>query len=60
MKGIILTNAYVNTGDIAFQPERLKQEFELLGVEIDVIPNDLQFTVTVSPSTTNAFWVASA
>ncbi len=46
MKGIILTNAYVNTGDIAFQPERLKQEFELLGVEIDVIPNDF-FPITV-------------
>ena len=46
MKGIILTNAYVNTGDIAFQPERLKEEFELLGVEIDVIPNDF-FPITV-------------
>ena len=40
MKGIILTNAYVNTGDIAFQPNRLKEEFEKLGVSIDVKPND--------------------
>lgn len=40
MKGIILTNAYVNTGDIAFQPTRLKEEFERLGVRIDIKPND--------------------
>lgn len=40
MKGLILTNAYVNTGDIAFQPERLKEEFEKLGVLVDVLPND--------------------
>lgn len=40
MKGIILTNAYVNTGDIAFQPTRLKEEFEKLGICIDVRPND--------------------
>ncbi len=40
MKGIIFTNAYVNTGDIAFQPDRLKQEFENLGVEICVKAND--------------------
>ncbi len=40
MKGIILTNAYVNTGDIAFQPTRLKEEFEKLGVGIDIKPND--------------------
>ena len=46
MKGIILTNAYVNTGDIAYQPDRLKEEFEKLGVEIDVIPNDF-FPVSV-------------
>ena len=46
MKGLILTNAYVNTGDIAFQPNRLKEEFELLGVEIDVLPNDF-FPVSI-------------
>ncbi|MBQ7372958.1 MAG: RimK family alpha-L-glutamate ligase [Clostridia bacterium] len=40
MKGIILTNAYVNTGDIAFQPLRLKEEFEKLGVKTDILPND--------------------
>lgn len=46
MKGIILTNAYVNTGDIAFQPNRLKEEFERLNVEIDIIPNDF-FPISV-------------
>ena len=45
MKGIILTNAYVNTGDIAFQPQRLKEEFEKLGVNVDVVPNDFFPTV---------------
>ncbi|MBE5742386.1 MAG: RimK family alpha-L-glutamate ligase [Clostridiales bacterium] len=40
MKGLILTNAYTNTGDIAYQPERLKEEFEKMGVQIDVRPND--------------------
>lgn len=45
MKGLILTNAYVNTGDIAFQPNRLKQEFEGLGVLIDVLPNDFFPTI---------------
>lgn len=39
MKAIILTNAYTNTGDIAYQPERLKEEFEKLGVSADVKPN---------------------
>ena len=39
MKGLILVNAYVNTGDIAYQPERLKEEFEKLGVKIDIKPN---------------------
>lgn len=46
MKGIILTNAYVNTGDIAYQPNRLKEEFENLGVNIDVLPNDF-FPISV-------------
>ena len=46
MKGIILTNAYVNTGDIAYQPDRLKFEFEKLGVKIDITPNDF-FPVSV-------------
>ena len=40
MKALILTNAYVNTGDIAFQPNRLKEELELLGVETDIKAND--------------------
>ena len=47
MRGLILTNAYVNTGDIAYQPDRLKQEFELLGVSADVLPNDF-FAVEIS------------
>ena len=40
MKALILTNAYVNTGDIAYQPDRLKYEFEKLGVETDIRPNN--------------------
>lgn len=46
MKGIILTNAYVNTGDIAYQPDRLKEEFERLGAQVDVTPNDF-FPISV-------------
>ena len=52
MKGIILTNAYVNTGDIAFQPNRLKEEFERLNVDIDVLPNDF-FPISVENGNIN-------
>ena len=54
MKGLILTNAYVNTGDIAYQPNRLKEEFEILGVEVDVKPNDF-FPIIVDNGKLNNF-----
>ncbi len=41
MKGLILINAYSQNEDYLYQPHRLKEEFEKLGVDIDIIRNNL-------------------
>ena len=40
MKGVILINAYLNTEQYLQQPLRLREEFEKLGVVVDVKRND--------------------
>ena len=40
MKGVILINAYLNTEEYLHQPLRLREEFEKLGVVVDVKRND--------------------
>lgn len=40
MNGVILTNAHTHYEDIDYQPKRLKEEFEKLGVKIDILNND--------------------
>ena len=40
MKGLIFTNAYSMQSEALYQPTRLKDEFESLGVSIDIRAND--------------------
>ena len=40
MKGLILTNAYSTQSEALYQPNRLKEEFEKLGVRVDILQND--------------------
>ena len=40
MKGLILTNAFYESDSVNYQTSRLKDEFELLGVSIDIKKNN--------------------
>ena len=40
MKGLILVNAYSTQSEMLYQPNRLKEEFNALGVDCDVVRND--------------------
>lgn len=46
MKGIIIVNSHTHNSLLDYQPKRLKQEFELLGHNIDIVDNDC-FVVTI-------------
>ncbi len=46
MKGLIIKNVYQDFEESNYQPKRLKEEFEKLGVETDILKNDgLGFTL---------------